>query len=76
MGWNDLYKLENEKVEDFLQANPNLQKMFFLCAMVIIAYITRNHLDECSWHILVDSIILETIIGLMELLTIMIDLNK
>lgn len=49
---------------------------FFLCGMVIIAYITWDRLDECSWHILVDSIVLETIIRLMELLTIMIDLNK
>jgi hypothetical protein len=44
--------------------------------MVIIAYITWDRLDKCSWHILVDSIVLETIIGLMELQTIMIDLNK
>jgi hypothetical protein len=87
VGWNDHYKLENKKVEDFLQTNPNLQKMskyiyiyiyiyIYLGGVVIIAYIAWDHLDECSWHILVDSIVLETIIGLLELLTIMIDLNK
>jgi hypothetical protein len=48
----------------------------YLGGVVIIAYIAWDHLDECSWHILVDSIVLETIIGLLELLTIMIDLNK
>ncbi len=34
VGWNDHYKLENQKVEDFLQADPNLQKMskkIFFC---------------------------------------------
>ncbi len=39
VGWNDHYKLENKKVEDFLQTNPNLQKMSKYIYIYIYIYI-------------------------------------
>jgi hypothetical protein len=39
-------------------------------------YISRVHLDDLSWHIAMDSIMLNTREGLVHLLTTMIDMNK
>jgi hypothetical protein len=39
-------------------------------------YISKVHPDGLSWHIAVDSIILDTREGLVHLLIAMIDMNK
>jgi hypothetical protein len=39
-------------------------------------YISILHNDDLSWHIFVDSILLDIFHGLVELFTTMIDLNK
>jgi hypothetical protein len=39
-------------------------------------YIRRVHGDDASWHISMDSILMDTFHGLVELLTAMIDLNR
>jgi hypothetical protein len=41
-----------------------------------LLYINHLHDDEPSWHIFVDSIVLDTSHGLVELFTAMTKLNK
>jgi hypothetical protein len=39
-------------------------------------YISKLHNDDASWHICADLILLDTSHGLVELLIMLIDLNK
>jgi hypothetical protein len=41
-----------------------------------LPYMNHLHDDEPSWHIFIDSIVLDTSHGLFELLIAMIELNK
>jgi len=76
---------ENERFETFLFANPNLKffskRMFFVWdgnhkLQIWLPYINCLHNDEPSWYIFMDSIVLETSHGLVELLIAMMELNK
>ncbi len=76
---------ENEKFESFLLVDPYLKSFFRRIFFVWdgnhrlqawLLYINCLHDDEPSWHISVDSIVLDTFHGLIELLTAKIELNK
>jgi hypothetical protein len=76
---------ENERFEFFLLADPNfkfLSKCIFFewdgnhMLHVWLPYINCLHNDGPSWHIYIDSIILDTSHGLVELLIAMTKFNK
>jgi len=46
------------------------------CLQTWLPYIDKVHPNDSTQHILVDAIILDTIDGLVKLLTVMTDLNK
>ncbi len=83
--WNSQWKFENDRFEEFLNPNLDLQKlshkMFFVwdgnrCLQAWLPYIDQVHLNDSIWHISVDSMVLDTIDGLVVLLTVMTYLNK
>jgi len=71
---------ENEKFESFLVVNLDLKSlfrgMFFVWdgnhrLQAWLPYINHLQNDEPSWHIFVDSVVLDISHGLVELLTAM-----
>jgi hypothetical protein len=83
--WIQHHMFENERFEYFLFADLDLKffskHMFFVwdgnhMLKVQLPYINHMHDDEPSQHISVDSIILDTFHGLVELLITMTELNK
>ncbi len=76
---------ENEKFEYFLMADLNLKSLFKHIFFVWdgnhrlqawVPYINHLHDDEPFWHIFVDSNVLDTFHGLVELLPAMTKFNK
>jgi hypothetical protein len=76
---------KNKRFESLLLIDldlKSLSKHFFLYGngnyklQAWMPYINHLHDDEPSWHIFVDSIVLDTFHGLVELLTSMTKLNK
>ncbi len=47
-----------------------------MCGIATIGYKPRVHPHDLSWHIIVDSIMLDTTEGLVHLFIAMIDMNK
>ncbi len=83
--WNSQWKVENDRFEEFLNFNLDLQKlshkMFFMWdgnhhLQAWLPYINRVHPNNFVWQILVDVIVLDTTYGLVELLIAMTNLNK
>lgn len=84
-GWDQHWKVANDEFEVFMKGDPYLSN--FLRHMFHVwdghhyfqawmPYITRVHLDDANWHICINSILLDTTRGLVELLIAMIKLNK
>ncbi len=78
-------EIKNEKFEKFLVEDPNLcqfnGKMFHVwdgnhCFQAWRLYIDTNHPNEPNKHIKVNSFVLDTNIGTVELLTAMTDIKK
>ncbi len=85
MEWNSQWKSKNDRFEEFLHSNLNLKKFshktFFVWdgnhhLEAWLLYINMVHPNDYTWHILMDVIVLDTINGLVEILTIMTNLNK
>lgn len=82
--WIVHWCFENQRFEDILLGNldfkPHPRWMCFVwdgnhMLQAKIPYIYRVHNDEPSWHIFVDSILLDTSHSFVEFLTPMIDLK-
>ncbi len=80
-----MWRKKNHEFEDFLQKDPNLielsSKMFHVWdgnhrLQPWFPYIERAHPKDEDWHICVESFVLDTRDGLVELLTVMPGLNK
>ncbi len=83
--WDIHSKAMNASFEEVLNMDEDLQrfigKMFFVWdnnhqLQAQMPYISRVHLDDLSWHIAMDSIMLDMREGLINLLTTKIDMNK
>jgi hypothetical protein len=84
LSWGPLWNEENNKFELFLEATPALSSlkdwMFYICDgshryKAWIGYIERLHKMDRSWHILVDSICLNTQEKIGALLNVMHNVN-
>jgi hypothetical protein len=83
--WDDHWKVVNASFEEGLNANEDLQRfngrMFYVwdnnhLLQAWMPYISRVHPYDFSWHIVVDSIMLDTRKGLVHLLVTKIDMNN
>lgn len=83
--WNNQWKSKNDRFKEILHSNPNLKnfpiKYFFVwdgnhSLWAWLPYIDWVDLDDSTWHITVDAIVLDIVDRLVELLTTMINLNK
>lgn len=84
-GWDDWWKVANAEFLAFLESKPELQYMknlkFFICdgnhrRIAWMNHITRKYTHDRSWHISVDSIVLETKGKIELVMQIMHDINK
>ena len=83
--WGALWNLVNDRFNDQLRSNDSLRHLvdakFFICdgnhrRIAWMNHITRLHSTELSWHISVDSIILDTRNQVALAMQVMHDVNK
>ena len=83
--WRAVWDAENDKFNSFLETISELveytNKMFFVCdgnhrRQAWMSHISRLHNDDSSWHIAVDSILLDTKDRIRVLMQAMHDINK
>ncbi len=83
--WNCFWKEKNAELETFMAEDLYLSwisgKMFHVWddnhhLQIQRPYIDANHRNKLDQHVKVDSFVLDTTNGLVELLTVMTDINK
>ena len=83
--WGPLWNEVNDQFNESLRATPGLEHLqnakFFVCdgnhrLLAWSSYISKHHNHDVDWHILVDSIILETKGRIGDVMHAMHDVNK